>query len=525
MDQNAPTTPALTPILRSKATPTIGRSLSPQYNHNEVKTPQSRIEEHIDKNERNNNSGDYGNNFNNNSPKTPNLNVSNVSISTPSVVPHGTLRHALGVVEKLQSQLYSIRGELQESDDNLTAYKQKFNDATTEITSLRQKVINLESESAEKGELLLRIRKTQARELEEAIDETMSVKRSLAIEKETVANFENTIKLLENQLGEKHQETEEQTNKAMDLAHRTQIAASNSLQREKSEHNAMKIKMEGEIARLLSENEALKKNMERSGREVVDLKLNFNSCKEEKDTCKVKLEKCSEENKEMRTALEEARISLARYEERGKNNDSLARAYKQGLKASRREVREKADEIAGLSEENAALRSEMDLLIDRNEASLDHIQRICDEKIGQERLLRQRLSSEVKEARSAIMSMHKSVADRNNLLNNLENKLGKIGGQGGGLADLSSVPAISAGVNRARGTPSNEKGGATGASVKESENIDRDFTKFDNILNTISVPGDEARRKRSRRPANNKTEVKVLGQPYRTSGGQAWCIE
>ena len=182
--------------------------------------------------------------------------------STPPVVPHGTLRHALGVVEKLQSQLYSIRGELQESDDQLTHYKQKFNDATTEITSMRQKIIELQSESAEKGELLLRVRKTQTRELEEAHDENLSLKRSLQIEKESVENYDNTIKLLENQLSSKHNETEEQTNKAMDLAHRTQVAASNSLQREQSAHNASKIKLEAEISRLLSENEALKSSVE-----------------------------------------------------------------------------------------------------------------------------------------------------------------------------------------------------------------------------------------------------------------------
>jgi len=49
----------------------------------------------------------------------------------------------------------------------------------------------------------------------------------------------------------------------------------------------------------------------------------------------------------------------------------------------------------------------MDLLIDRNAASLDHIQRICDEKIGQEKLIRQRLGAEVRDARTAIMSMQK----------------------------------------------------------------------------------------------------------------------
>jgi len=67
----------------------------------------------------------------------------------------------------------------------------------------------------------------------------------------------------------------------MDLAHRTQIAASNSLQREHISHNANKIKREAEIDRLMSSNLALTKAVEKSSSQIVDLKLSLSASLEE----------------------------------------------------------------------------------------------------------------------------------------------------------------------------------------------------------------------------------------------------
>ena len=60
----------------------------------------------------------------------------------------------MGVVEKLQAQLFTIRSELQDSDDNCSSFKKKHQESQSEISSLRQSVISLQGESTEKSELL-----------------------------------------------------------------------------------------------------------------------------------------------------------------------------------------------------------------------------------------------------------------------------------------------------------------------------------------------------------------------------------
>lgn len=278
MDASTPITKLMHKINNSKSS---NRSLSPiQYHHNNNNKNNANsmnIEEtpphplpHPQTPTPTPNQDNFPPHNSNSNSHSPFLNVNATltpsQVHTPQTLsnPNHTLRHALGVVEKLQAQLFTIRSELQDSDDNCSSFKKKHQESQSEISSLRQSVISLQGESTEKSELLLRLKKTHARELEEALDEKLATKRSLEIEKESVKNYETTLKLMEQQLAEKNSETEEQTNKAMDLAHRTQLAASNSLQRENSKHNAFKIKHEAEIIRLFNENTSLKSELEKT---------------------------------------------------------------------------------------------------------------------------------------------------------------------------------------------------------------------------------------------------------------------
>ena len=203
-------------------------------------------------------------------------------------------------------------------------------------------------------------------------------------------------------------------------------------------------------------------NLASLGAANIDLKLKLQNVTEKSKTSDILVEKLRSVSDSLTKSLESTRIKLARIEERELNHDGRYRNLKQGIKVSRKEVKEKIAENVNLADENSALRAEMNLMIDRNAASLDHIQRICDEKMGQERLLRQRLSAEVREARSAIMSMHSAVSDRNDLLNNLENKLGNI--------DVSRAGIV--GAARARPNPNP---------------IRSEFKEFDEILGKVHM--------------------------------------
>ena len=250
-------------------------------------------------------------------------------------------------------------------------------------------------------------------------------------------------------------------------------------------------------------------NLASLGAANIDLKLKLQNVTEKSKTSDILVEKLRSVSDSLTKSLESTRIKLARIEERELNHDGRYRNLKQGIKVSRKEVKEKIAENVNLADENSALRAEMNLMIDRNAASLDHIQRICDEKMGQERLLRQRLSAEVREARSAIMSMHSAVSDRNDLLNNLENKLGNI--------DVSRAGIV--GAARARPNPNP---------------IRSEFKEFDEILGKVhmkeTVVDKENRRGKKKETREESADDFLMGvgsesgSPYRTAGGQAWTI-
>ena len=101
-------------------------------------------------------------------------------------------------------------------------------EASKKIKELRQYLLHLETETAEKAEIIARTKKIGSQSMLAAQDEIDNLRIELATEKEQNRLIAIRYRETEEQLAEKVKETEDTTSKVMDMLNRTQVAASQS---------------------------------------------------------------------------------------------------------------------------------------------------------------------------------------------------------------------------------------------------------------------------------------------------------
>lgn len=420
----------------------------------------------------------------------------------------------MSVVERLQEQVNSLASDKERSLLGCEEARRDADRAQEEVRELRARAMQLESEAAERSEQLLRTKKKAAGELQAAADEVEALKRELLAERERTRLLTASSRHLEAQLADKAGETEDATKRAMDLVNRTQVAASNTLQREESKHVAMMEKFTIECKRLKAEAKEFKARLQASEIFNAELKKKLELSTYSNSNEKESQYELQRKNEELSRALQDARVNNARYEERLKD----VKAYKAAVKQLKAEMRERDDETMSLRDENNALRSEIDALVNRNAESIDHIRKVCHDKIEQEHLLGQKLRAEVKDARSAIMSMHAAVADRNDLLNSLENRLEEMG-------DLESKATRTQAVNKAI-YQSVVKPRTTSAGVGLYQALDAKG-KNKGIENALLNKADGERvleRQKRKESKERKRHQPHQHDTFETNGGKSWTV-
>lgn len=227
--------------------------------------------------------------------------------------------------------------------------------------------------------------------------------------------------LLEQNYKHKILDSEEQVSRAMDLVNRVQVAASNSMERERGGAASRLHEVEQEVASCHNKMAMWRKSCEKLSRDNARLKIEVQVRGGEKE----RGEGFREERDRLKDELVGYKVMVARYEERAREVGGL-KEEKEGL---RLELKEREGECS-------ALRDEVDRVLDMYQTNLAKVREVAQRKIEMEGEMRRRLQEEVREARSAITHMSKDVRDRNELLNNLEDRLGaaaeeKKGGRGG----------------------------------------------------------------------------------------------
>ncbi|GMH84557.1 hypothetical protein TrVE_jg1461 [Triparma verrucosa] len=446
------------------------------------------------------------------SPYSPAQSILSANDTPSSNVQSGTLRHALNVVERLQSQVNDLGRENNSlSKENQTLTKD-LSDTKSDLKNARTKLSEVENELASvEGNFSAKRREWKV-EGEKLRNDLSLMHRKVLSEAEHTRTLKETISRLEKEHSIKMEKSEDSVSRAMELVDRVQVAAGKAVQKERdagrerrreeeedierAEHTVKKFKKACE--KLTSQNRSYKQRIERlqtqtgnQSREISILRGSNDSLKDELSNCK---------------------IQLARYEERSKD----VVGFNREIDDLKKDVERKDKRNQELVMENEALKTEIESILDQYSINIAKVRSVAAEQIELEHSMRQRLQMEVKEAKGAIRDMSKEVKDRNALLNVLEDRLTNMNAMEVGMESVIkrademgdnlnevSTSGVSALVEKSR---RRQGEGLYGNDI---------FRKLDEIgLNEGAIPVRKAVREKT---VGENGEVK-------TNGGRAWTI-
>ena len=360
------------------------------------------------------------------------------------------------------------------------------------------------------------------------------LRRSLLEKVEMNRDLGEKIERLEGGYKNKILESESSVGRAMELVNRVQVAAGRTLERERCANLAREQEQEDEVLELKRQGGMWRKSVEKVSKENERLKKFVREGERKWGGCSGEVEKMRSERDCVKEELVRYRIEVARYEEREKEVVNI----REEMEALKQEVREKEENERSVQGEYSALKDEMDRVIEMYQGKVVRMEQVCAKKIEMEGEMRRRLQEEVREARSAIVSMHKGVKDRNDLLNVLEQRLGEVGGgegevgTGGGEEKREDVgTAFNLGramrnLEGGRSYPS-ENYGVNMVEKVEIEPVVRDRGEGQGSRRSRGLRGDNVfiekstdRRMKERMERREKQKEEV-----RTRGGLGWTIK
>ncbi|GMH99315.1 hypothetical protein TrLO_g8387 [Triparma laevis f. longispina] len=353
------------------------------------------------------------------SPYSPAQSILSNNDNPSSNVQSGTLRHALNVVERLQSQVNelarentSLSAENQTLTSDLSTTKTSLKNTRTKLSESENTLASLEGTSTSK-------RREWKLEGEKLRDDLSMLHRKLLTTAEVTRGLKDTIGRMEKEYHIKIEKSEESVSRAMELVDRVQVAAGKAVQKERDVGRDRRREEEEEIERATMTVKKFKKACEKLTNQNKSYSQKIHTLQSDASSQTREISTLRRSNDGTRDELSECKIQLARYEERSKDvvgfNREIIELKKSGDDKDKKNLE--------LTMENDALKTEIESILDQYSINIAKVRSVAAEQIELEHSMRQRLQLEVKEAKGAIRDMSKEVKDRNALLNVLEDRL------------------------------------------------------------------------------------------------------
>ena len=437
-------------------------------------------------------------------------NNNNTSFYSPASVQAGSLRHALNVVERLQSQLTELaatnsrlESECAESQSNLASCQ-------AEKKNLVAKVAALENEVATAQGTLAAVRR-EAKQNSDMLTEELQMTRKKGLTSlEAQKALQERLNLLEKGYNEKIERSEHSVSRAMELVNRVQVAAGKAIEKERVQNSRKNRNNE-------DERKALEEKCRKFKRACEKLTRDNDRCKDQLKRVRSEAERdrrdLSGERSEIGALKEElvnCKVQIARHEEREKD----IAGYKSEIESLSTRLSDEALEKNSLEGENAALKQEIEDTLEKYSINLSKVREVANQKIELEGEMRRRLQAEVREAKGAIKEMHKEVKDRNTLLSVLEERLGEMGAVESALEEnVSRAKKVERLGSEISARPARRKG----EGLYGIDKGDAGLAAVHRLCNTNKNP------QKSTRARKNSDDTRR--REFQTRGGTAWVIE
>ncbi|GMI23219.1 hypothetical protein TrCOL_g3535 [Triparma columacea] len=349
-------------------------------------------------------------------------NVGNTSATSGSVQA-GTLRHALNVVERLQSQLTELASTNAQLENECAEKETSLNSFKAENKALKAKVATLENDLSVTDSKSSALRRESKQKTEQLQDEVQSLRRTKLTAEETERVLQERIGLLEKGYKEKIERSEESVSRAMELVDRVQVAAGRAVEKERHQLRQQNRATEKELSVAQTTLRRYKKATEKLSRESDRFKTEMHHLKASNTQMQLELSTFASTKEQLKDELYKCHVQIARYEEREKD----IVVYQREISRLKDDIGRDSSGIGKLEGENAALKKEIANMLEQYATNINKVRDVANQKIEIETEMRHRLQAEVREAKGAIRDMHKEVKDRNMLLSVLEERLQTMG--------------------------------------------------------------------------------------------------